>query len=65
MNFFRFSWIMVWRMISSIHSSNSSGRGQFAVQQQVGDLQEGALFGQLLDGVAAVAQDAPYRHPGR
>src|ERR1019366_2357663 len=33
--------------------------GQLAVQQQVGDFQEAALFGKLLDGVAAVAQDSP------
>jgi hypothetical protein len=35
------------------------GAGQLAVQQEVGDLQEAALFGKLLDGVAAVAQDSP------
>src|SRR5206468_8479633 len=33
------------------------GGGQLAVDQQVGDLQEGALLRQLLDRVAAVAQD--------
>jgi len=32
--------------------------GQLAVDQQVGDLEEGALFGELLDRVAAVAEDA-------
>ena len=31
--------------------------GQFAVDQQPRDLEEGALGGELLDGVAAVAQD--------
>jgi len=33
-------------------------RRQLAVQQQVRDLHERAVFGQLLDGVAAVGQDA-------
>ena len=33
-------------------------RGQLAVQQQVGHFQESALFGQLFDRVAAIAQDA-------
>ncbi len=32
--------------------------GQFAVQQQVGDLEIGRVFGELLDRVAAVAKDA-------
>ena len=31
---------------------------QIAVEDQVGDLHEAALGGQLLDGVAAVGQDA-------
>jgi hypothetical protein len=34
------------------------GRRQFAMQQEVADLQEARLFGQLLDGIAAVEQDA-------
>ena len=59
MNFFRFSWIMVWLLTSAIQAVQFVGAGQFAVQQQVGDFQETALFGQLLDGVAAIAQDPP------
>jgi len=31
---------------------------QLAVQQQIADLQEGRLLGQIVDGVAAVQQDA-------
>ena len=31
--------------------------GQLAVDEQVGDLEVGRLFGQVLDGVAAVAED--------
>ena len=34
------------------------GRGQVAVDQQVGNFQEAGVLGQLLDRVAAVAQDA-------
>ena len=34
------------------------GRGQFAVDQQVGRLDEVGLLGELFDAVAAVAQDA-------
>ncbi len=33
------------------------GGGQLAVDQQVGDLEEGGALGELLDGVTAVAQD--------
>src|SRR5205807_10670706 len=33
-------------------------RRQLAVEQQVRGLEEGALLGELLDGIAAVAQDA-------
>jgi hypothetical protein len=32
-------------------------RGQFALQQQVSDLQEGAVFGQLFDGIASIPQN--------
>jgi len=32
--------------------------GQLALDDEVGGLEEGALFGEFLDGVAAVAQDA-------
>jgi hypothetical protein len=35
-------------------------RGQFAVDEQVGDLQEGRLFGELFDGVAPVAENAQF-----
>ena len=34
------------------------GLGQLAVDQQVGHLHEGGVLGEVLDGVAAVAQDA-------
>jgi hypothetical protein len=34
------------------------GRGQIAVHQEVGDFQEGAVFGQFRDVVAPVAQDS-------
>jgi hypothetical protein len=34
------------------------GARQFAVQQQVGDFEERALLGELVDGIAAVEQDA-------
>src|SRR5207249_11807343 len=34
------------------------GRGQLALDDQVGGLEEAALLGQLLDRVAAVAEDA-------
>src|SRR5207302_8582010 len=34
------------------------GRRQVAVEQQVGHLEVGRLLGQLLDGVAAVLEDA-------
>ena len=33
------------------------GRGQFAVQQQMADLKEGRLLGQLVDRIAAVQQN--------
>ena len=33
------------------------GIGQFTIEQQVGDLQEGGLLGQLVDGITAVVQD--------
>ncbi len=58
MNFFTFSWVMVWRMTSALPGLELLRGGQFAVQQQVGDFQEAALFRQLLDGVAAIAQNA-------
>ena len=35
-------------------------RRQLAVDQQVGNLEEAALLGEILDGVAAIAQDAPF-----
>ena len=40
------------------------GRGQLAVDQQVRDLDEIAIRGQLLDRVAAVAEDALSRRRG-
>ena len=53
-----FSWMNVWCVTSNVHCSSSALFGQLAVQQQVGDLEERRLLGQLLDRVAAVAQDA-------
>jgi hypothetical protein len=37
-----------------------AARGQVAEDEQVGGLDEGAVLGQLLDGVAAIAQDAVF-----
>src|SRR5699024_1314375 len=34
--------------------------GQFYVQQQIGDLQERRFFGKLLDGVAAIGEQAVF-----
>ncbi len=34
--------------------------GQVAVNEQVGHLKVGGLFGQLLDGIAAVPEDAVF-----
>ena len=45
-------------MISCTQASYCVLGRQLAVDQQVGDLEEGGLLGQLLDGVAAVLQDA-------
>ena len=58
MNFFRFSWIMVWRVTVGDPLIQLALGRQFAVQQQVGHFQEAAFFGKLLDGIAAVAQDS-------
>ena len=42
----------------AVHPLLQLGRGgQLAVEQEVGDLQEGAILGQLLDGISAIAQD--------
>ena len=41
-----------------MNSSSCAGRRQLAVQQQVADLHEGALLGELLHGVAAIQQHA-------
>src|SRR3981081_296098 len=35
------------------------GIGQLTMNQEVGDLEEGGAFGQLLDGIAAVTENAP------
>ena len=32
--------------------------GQLAVQEQIGSLEIGAFFGEVVDGIAAIAQDA-------
>ena len=44
--------------MSCTHASYCVGGGELAVDEQVGDLEVGRLLGQLLDRVAAVAQDA-------
>ena len=48
----------VWYVISCFHGCVLLGGRQLAVDEQVGDLEVGGLLGQLLDRVAAVAQDA-------
>ena len=48
----------VWRRILSLKSSSSVCGGQLAVDQQVGDFEERRVLRELLDRVAAVAQDA-------
>ena len=54
-----FSCTNVWCVISCRPAASSSARRQLAEEEQVGDLEERALLGELLDRVAAVAQDAP------
>jgi len=47
------------RMCGELCTTPSSvTRSQLALDDQIGDLEEGALLRQLLDGIAAVAQDA-------
>ena len=59
MTFLTFSWTKVWWVISCDPARRAASCvGQLAVEQQVGDLEVGALLGELLDRVAAVAQDA-------
>ena len=48
----------VCRLILLVKSSSCAPRRQLAVDQQVAHLEEAALLGELLDRVAAVAQDA-------
>ncbi len=55
----------VWYVISWIHGVELLGGGQLAVDQEVGDLEVGGLLGQLLDRVAAVAEDARPRRRAR
>ena len=40
------------------NAASCAAVGQFAVQEQVRDLVEGAVLGQVADGVAAVAEPA-------
>ena len=58
MNFLMFSWSIVWSVISCVQAWSCCRGGQLAEQDQVGRLEVVALLGQLLDGVAAVVQDA-------
>ena len=53
-----FSCTYVWYVMSCTHLSYSLLRRQLAVAQQPRDLEEGRLLGELLDRVAAIAQDA-------
>ena len=57
MNFLVDSWIMVWWVMSDPVFQLRCG-GQFAVEQKIGDLEEGAMLGQNFDGIAAITQDA-------
>ena len=52
------SWMNVWcdDVVGPVLELRA--RGQLAVQDQVGRFEVGAVLGQLLDGIAAVAQDA-------
>ena len=49
---------MVWWVMRVVELGLLRGGRQFAVQQQVADLQEIAVLGQLLDRIAAIEQDA-------
>jgi hypothetical protein len=48
----------VWRVTLLVNSAFCAGVRQLAVEQQVADLDEVALLGELLDRVAAVQQHA-------
>jgi hypothetical protein len=43
-------------LLDGVSKSLFCGIGQFAVLQQIGDFEEVAVLGQLLDGVAAIQQ---------
>ena len=53
-----FSCTYVWYVMSCTHLSYSLLRRQLAVAQQPRDLEERRLLGELLDRIAAIAQDA-------
>ena len=57
MKLLMFSCTNVWIVISCDHSSSCALRRELAVDEQVGDLEVGGLLGELLDRVAAVAED--------
>ena len=48
----------MWKVIWCSHDSNCCLGRQFAVHQEVGDLEIAGLLGQLLDRIAAVLEDA-------
>ena len=48
----------VWWVTSNVHCSSCSVVGQLAVQEEVRDLEIRRVLGELLDRVAAVAEDA-------
>jgi hypothetical protein len=52
------SWSIWFSVSRSENSASWAAGGQFAVDDQVGGLDEGAFFRQFRDVVAAVAQDA-------
>ena len=51
------SWSIVWIVIDPTKSSSCVRVGRVPVDQEIGDLEERALLGELLDRDAAVAQD--------
>jgi hypothetical protein len=52
------SLIIVWRVMLVRYVVSCFGRSAVAVDQQVGDLHEGALRGELFDRIAAIQQHA-------
>ena len=47
----------MWLLTSFFHCCQLRRIGKFAVEQEVGDLEVGAVLGELLDRIAAVTQD--------